>query len=469
MIYSYDLIPYNTLICNTKPTNTNKLMRKFNFLSLLALTLMLFVACDYEYSVTGGSDAGWSVDATTNSAGEYPITVGSSIKFTDLSEGTKSHTWTLSSSDCSFSGDSSGSTESTAAEVTVSFPTIGEYTVTLRNVWDYDVSDSATSITAIQEDGDWVVEQSFTVKVYDDLDPALTVYLVKSTGETEKVLDLEAGYTVPSDKSSWTTVSFAGSDQLLFIDNTVGDPTSYIISGGGSEFVGSNSAAYASFTVEDAAVTYNDFTIALSRSNPADDVSKSIPLVAEISPYVEAPADPVWVSLLSETIQPAYSFEYDYASTYYYRLNATNCTISDEQAAAGSKSLRLEFADELLSTDAFVYFMTSQSYSPTNVSAGTYTYKYKIYVVDNGVDTSSVNCQIAYQDASGFVPLKDADGVNITNLALPTTKGEWVECELEFTTDGVFKTDYFRFRFDVLSAPTGTLFYLDDVDLGYML
>ncbi len=205
-----------------------KIMKK---IYLIAVTLVLaFFGCqDDSYDAPNEfSDAGFYT-----SQGQKPLEINifDYISFTNLSQGYKSHEWTIDEGNFFLKGpfksrDSSevyekkiinpGETTSEDKTIHVYFKESGQQKVRLFNVFDEYVEfrgfrDGSPYTLAAQEvEGNWVIDTTFSVKVYDTIIPEIQI----------KQNDI-----VIEHKSSDTIYVEAG-DFLEFTDlTTIGEPT----------------------------------------------------------------------------------------------------------------------------------------------------------------------------------------------------------------------------------------------------
>ncbi|MFI3286536.1 MAG: hypothetical protein R3Y08_07780 [Rikenellaceae bacterium] len=421
------------------------------------LTVMLITSCTKaDEGLDNAANAGWATDSTMNSAGEYVISVGDEIVFTDTSENTLTHSWIIEDG-CSFAA-TSGSESSNPVE-TVKFNEAGFYKVTLYNTYASDVSDAKNSITAKQDGDVWVIEQNFWVNVYGDLDAALLVVRVMTTGETQVIADLESGYQVPDDQELWTKATINTGDRIVFIDEADGGADSWYINYDGMSVAGTKGSVNILFSQP---TTYSDFEYEVSRTNPASQIIKEVPIIVEVIEYVipDEPDVPEAVNVIPEDKLSLYDYELAYSGNYWTTDNkhpADNFEISTEKAASGSQSLKVTGGNTALKS-----FMMNGTHA-FDVAAGLYTLSFQIYLDSEGLVGQSFS--IAHHLTAGWMPLNDQTGSTAT-YTFPEESGKWVTVEKVLKIeDGDLNGGQFKFRFDLLAdTPAGTL-YFDDIKL----
>ncbi|MFR9503635.1 MAG: hypothetical protein SNH73_04205 [Rikenellaceae bacterium] len=446
-------------------------MKFLKLLSILSSAALLFVGCNSEEESSSDSTdyALWQTSIGIDSTGVIPVIVGSTVTFSDLSMGEVTHEWRIDSS-CHFTGDSSGATESYEPIAAVVFDNVGEYDVTLYNTYASNVTDSSASITAVKEDGAWVVEKSFTVKVFENIQPALSIKKVTSEGATEDIVTLAAGYEVPTNPVSWTQVYVNNGDSLQFTNESVGDPDEWSITVDDKTYEGSGSTISVPF---DTNGTFSSFEISISRNSPSSIAARSIPLIASVGAFSDEPEEELdGVSVLTTIDQQSvFGFEYAYNTTYYWRTDSY-FTIDNSIVAAGLGSLKAYAEADVASTKCFIQNI---NYVPF-LEAGTYLFAYKMYIKDTGVDLTDVpiynishklNTTAGDDSSSTWKALPGEDGVTPTSLPHPEERDQWVRMEHKvIIEEGIFNEGITRFRVEFLSGvPMGTEVYFDSFDI----
>jgi len=147
---------------------------------------MLFTSCDND-SIAGDptfSDVTWYSSTTPLNVDTYTtVKVGKALSIMDLSQGALSHEWkivdgtsflTVGFSNANTSPvpdltpfiDTTKGLSTTDKIVYIYFPTVGDYTVTLKNTFKDKVTYKGTiPVDAVLIDGVWVFEQVFQIQV----------------------------------------------------------------------------------------------------------------------------------------------------------------------------------------------------------------------------------------------------------------------------------------------------------------
>ncbi|MEH0152645.1 hypothetical protein V6R21_00790 [Limibacter armeniacum] len=205
---------------------------------LLALLFALFLtACEEELEEPNQfSDVGWYTSMLQYNLDTMRVAVDKYISFSDLSQGTLEHSWTIPESGKFLSGtitrhDSTytqfivenGGVKSSENTIHVLFteptPKTADgrdsvFSVTLYNTFPDSVSfRGIDTIPAVYENGRWVMEKEFLVKVYDTIAVEMQVKDAKGT-----VID----HTNEAD-----TIRVEAGETLTFLDlTTQGEPDS---------------------------------------------------------------------------------------------------------------------------------------------------------------------------------------------------------------------------------------------------
>ena len=153
---------------------------------MAVLTSFVFTNCESN-SITPDpdfSDVTWYSNPNLSVTAPTTIAVGRALSIFDLSQGAISHEWSISEGtnflkpgfknptpnndyDLEPFVDKAKGLSTTDEKVYVYFPTAGDYTVTLKNVFKEKVTYmGSTPVEAIQgTNGDWVFEQVFNITV----------------------------------------------------------------------------------------------------------------------------------------------------------------------------------------------------------------------------------------------------------------------------------------------------------------
>ena len=261
-------------------------MKKILIPFILVLTFL--VSCENNEYVTPFGDFSsfkWYTSTDTQDA-NYVIAVDNFIAFSDVSQNTLSHTWSIPSGTSLLNSkftekdsiytsfiSKNGALDTENKLINVLFREPGIKEIALQNVF----KDSVTN--AVLEAGKWKVDQVFTIEVFDNIKPAFKVL----NGSVE-VLTITANDIVNvANAASWQKVSIEAGSELTFVDmSTVGKPDSRNWSFNGGDIDASGA--------ESAKVLYNslgNFTagsIVSKRDAPKGEISKLIPLNIEVIP-----------------------------------------------------------------------------------------------------------------------------------------------------------------------------------------
>ena len=198
----------------------------------------VFIGCEDDYEAPNSfSDVGWYTSLLRDT--EFKLNVNKFMSFSDLSQGTIEHTWTIgegsfflggpiSKSDSIFDNFIIEPGEYTSSDETVHvlFKNSGLNTVNLYNTYKDSVTFKGVSgieevIFPSKKVGDkWVIDTTFVVDVYDTIVPTI---IVKQNG------------VVVSHENESDVIFVEAGDNLEFIDATViGRPNTRLWSVGGS-------------------------------------------------------------------------------------------------------------------------------------------------------------------------------------------------------------------------------------------
>ncbi|NJB85418.1 hypothetical protein GGR26_001163 [Lewinella marina] len=208
-----------------------------NKLLLALLSCTLIFACEKEKFVVPNdlTDVKTIVGSRNqNDLGQYIAEVGDHLAFADLSQGAISHEWIIEGGNALLGNDFKAedttysqyilpgqlSTQDPTAYVL--FQTAGLQRVRLRNVFDRQVSFTATGTTAVREGNNWVVDTTYLVNVFGDLRPAFKVLK-----DGEEILSVsEDDEPDQANAANWTAVTLEVGQDLEFVDlTTAGAPT----------------------------------------------------------------------------------------------------------------------------------------------------------------------------------------------------------------------------------------------------
>lgn len=268
-------------------------MKKIEY-AVLTLVLIMTFSCDkdeYEAPFGDFSSHEWITTSGFEET-DYVVALNDYIGFRDVSRNAIEHSWSIPSGTRILSNDftendsiytsfivGSGPAASNQKLLNILFIEPGVKEVVLRNVYRNEVESS------VELNGNWVVEETFTVNVFDDVKPAFKVMR-----GTEEVLSVsETDFPNASDSASWPTVTIEAGEQLTYIDlTTVGMPDTRTWTFNGGNIQTSNAA-----TVN---VFYNGLgnflagSINSRRTNaakPDGEATKVIPLKIEVIPSTQ--------------------------------------------------------------------------------------------------------------------------------------------------------------------------------------
>ncbi len=218
-------------------------------------------ACEADYEpLNEYSDVDWY----TSTFGEASLVgVEDYLSFSDLSHNATSHVWSFSEeSGCKFlTGgitrqdstyypfiDEEATTSSFDETVHILFTKAGLQNVRLRNTFDEYVSfKGLDTLEAVYQNGEWVIDTTFVVDVYDTIQSALKVFY-----EDVEIADANVNFDQQvflADSASWPTIEIMAGESLKFVDmTTVGRPTDRTwYFNGGNPSTSTDSAAVAYF------------------------------------------------------------------------------------------------------------------------------------------------------------------------------------------------------------------------------
>ena len=275
--------------------------------------LAFLVSCEKDEYDTPYGDFSSFTWYTTNGFEntDYVIALDDFIAFSDVSQNAISHTWSIpagtsllnsefTENDSIYTPFISGNGALTTNKklINVLFREPGIKEVILNNVF----KDSVTN--AVLEGGNWKVEETFTVTVFDNIKPAFKVM----KGDVEVLSVSASDLPKAADAASWPTVSIEAGEQLTYIDlTTIGDPDgrTWNFNGGAIEMSGAESVK----------VFYNGLgnylagSITSKRtdaSKPDGEATKLIPLKIEVIPSTQ----PFVINgIVSENVSEVISFK----------------------------------------------------------------------------------------------------------------------------------------------------------------
>ncbi len=267
---------------------------KKNNLIFLFLAIFLIHACqEDEYLAPDDlSDVSWYTGIHPGAL--YAVNVGEYISFMDVSQGAISHEWTIEEGNNylipMFSENDSlplfinNEMELTTTDTTIHvlFNNVGVNKVRLYNTFlDSVAYKGKVTYPAVKQGDVWVIDTTFIIDVYDEIDPAVEVYqdgvLVASVSENvfpEK----------EKERQTWDTVYVEAGASLTYVDiTTVGRPTSrnWIVNGGRFSTSNSNDSV--------AEVHYyglGSYTSSITASRGGDlpeaQTNKTIPMIVKV-------------------------------------------------------------------------------------------------------------------------------------------------------------------------------------------
>lgn len=198
---------------------------------LYVLIIFLFTECnDEDYTAPYGDFSSflWLTSKGFDES-DYNANINTFIGFNDLSKNAVSQTWsipsgtallenTFSEKDSIYTNFIKGAGPIDVKEdlLNVLFMESGIKEILLKNVFKDSVAESV-----LQQDGNWLVEKTFTVTVFDDIQPAFQI--LKGT---EILLNIdETNMPDIADEASWQTLTVEAGEELTFVDlTTVGNP-----------------------------------------------------------------------------------------------------------------------------------------------------------------------------------------------------------------------------------------------------
>jgi len=198
-----------------------------------------FVSCKDESIGGDFSDVTWTNTLTSHAIVEK----GDFASFMDLSQGALSHEWAISDGNYFMSDDFSRQDTnlydfilpemglSTNDEIIhVLFDSIGIQKVRLYNTFSEEVTFNGNdTLTAIEKDGIWVIDTTFFVDVYGDMEPAFKIYksILNEEGnitDWEEVLEvLASDNPETTDSINWPVLDIEAGESLKFVDLTTID------------------------------------------------------------------------------------------------------------------------------------------------------------------------------------------------------------------------------------------------------
>lgn len=259
---------------------------------MLLLTLGFTIGCEEDYEAPYGGFSSFSWYTADGIAENFDTTektanIDTYIAFYDISQNAISHKWNIPET-CKFLNKNFTEMDSIYNDfivpgtmsnedlANVLFVGPGIQEISLVNVFKDSVPNSSMLV-----DGTWVVEQKFTVDVFDNPNPECKV-LYKG----KEVFTLTADMN-PSieEMDSWPTVTMEAGEELTYIDmSTIGRPT-------GRKFT-LDGAKPATSSAEEAVVKYNKLgtftgsmeSIRNGDNIPSKTISKLIPLKIDVTP-----------------------------------------------------------------------------------------------------------------------------------------------------------------------------------------
>ena len=279
----------------------------------ICLTTLLIFGCDKE-PITPLEIADFSVavaGASRSTAGN--IAIDNPLTFLDISRNVISREWTISDGGSFIRDDFTGADTdftpfiipsagkiSTEQKINVLFTTPGIQSVRIVNTFDEEPTDGPA--TAVQQGSSWVIDTTYMVDVYANLQPAFKVF----KGD-EEVLSITANdLPDPNNSATWPVIELEAGQTLTYVDlTTVGRPNQRDWSFEGAVPATSrDSVATVSYF---ALGTYQNsgFTAVRGSDRPAQEFLKIIPITIQVSPSTEPF---LFVGNLNESIDETISF-----------------------------------------------------------------------------------------------------------------------------------------------------------------
>jgi len=270
-----------------------KEMKKIIYI-ISVLLLTLTISCnndDYIAPYGDFSSLQWITTAGFEES-DYTVELNDYVGFKDVSRNAIEHSWKISAGTSLLNNEftendsiytsfiiEQGPLESGEKLVNVLFTEPGVKEVVLRNVFRDSVSESTFT------DGNWIVNKTFTVTVFDDVKPAFKVMQ-----GIEEILSINANDMPDAvNSASWPTITIEAGEQLTYVDlTTIGDPDerTWNFNGGAIEMSGA----------ETVNVSYNSLGIFTAGSinsrrtdatKPEGEATKLIPLKIEVLPSTQ--------------------------------------------------------------------------------------------------------------------------------------------------------------------------------------
>lgn len=255
-------------------------MKRLN-LYIYIITLLSFAACSDDYEAPFPvSDVSWYTSMPTLT--EYAVKQDEMMGFIDASQGVISHEWIIEEGSyflkeevlpgdiiADFIDEEIGLV-SKASGINVYFPESGRKSVRLKNTFAEKVTfNGARPIEAVEKDGVWVIDTTFTVDVYGDIMPAYKVCTVidnpdGSVSPGDIVFEAAPGDTFDiSESDTWELIEVEVGSRLMFIDLTKDeheelvqpDTRTWTIRNNSEPFTTTDSSAIAYFNVYGYATT----------------------------------------------------------------------------------------------------------------------------------------------------------------------------------------------------------------------
>ena len=206
---------------------------KNKILAIALIVSAIFISCNNDYDApNSNSDLGWYTSALRET--EWKVGINKYMSFSDLSQGTIDHKWTISEGNYFLKGPierldsvfdqfivNRGATETTDKTIHVLFKKSGQQDIRLYNTFKDSVAFRGNdTIPAVKMGDKWVMDTTFVVDVYDTIVPAI---------------EIRRGEDILPHENPLDTIYIEAGNSLEFTDVTViGRPDTWKWSVGGS-------------------------------------------------------------------------------------------------------------------------------------------------------------------------------------------------------------------------------------------
>lgn len=280
---------YKTIVPSIK-TDKKNTMKKIIF--SIIITALLFSGCKKE-EIAPLEIADFSVHVGgEGQATAFNVAIDNYLTFLDLSRNAIDHEWRIDEGNF-FISDKFSKTDSIfdafiipnagmvskEKKVNILFKEAGLQPVQIVNTFEEETTEGPA--TAVQQGGVWVVDTTYMIDVFNNIQPAFKVFL-----GTEEVLNVSANdFPDPGNSSSWPVVVVEAGQALTYVDvTTVGRPTdrSWTFKGSVPASSLDSAATVSYFTL--GTFLGGGFTSQRGGNRPAQEVAKVIPIQVKVVP-----------------------------------------------------------------------------------------------------------------------------------------------------------------------------------------